>query len=582
LALDGTVGFTIFVVIQTEEGRVGEVKPECAAEHLLWLLGEHGVEHLFLNPGTDSAPLQEAAVVLGEAGARIPKIVTSTFEAVAMAAAHGYWQVTRRPQAVFVHVDVGTQNLGAMVHNAFRDQAGVIVIAGKTPYREAPDAPGGRSHVIHWQQDVPDQAGVIRPYAKWSYEITRADILPQVIGRAVQVARSGPAGPVYLTVSRDVLMDPVGEFPGRTAKYAAAVPAGAPAAVVWDLADRIAGADRPLLITAKVGRTPAGFDAVTRIADLGRVRVVDMPETGCTNIASAHPMNVRDTKVAARCVAEADLILVVDCDVPWIPRFTQPAEDATIVHIAADPLHTDIPLWTFPADLAITADGATALGQVADRLAALDLAGRSTWPGLQATTAPATVMGTGPITGIEVANALNAVLADTDFIVEEAVTNAPALQAGVDRSLACTHFGTGSPGLGWGVAGAVGVKMAAPDRRVVTVVGDGSFLFASPASALTLANEAAAPVMVVVMDNDGYKASRLPVFELFPHGLSASRGDAVGTRFAEPPDIAALARACHAYGERVTERSDLTAALRRGLTAVADGRSAVIDVVVAD
>src|SRR6516225_5290776 len=125
------------------------------AEEILYLLGVHGVDILFLNPGTDSAPLQEAGVALTERGVAIPRIIVCTFEGVALAAAHGHWQASRRLQAVFVHVDVGTQNLGAMVHNVLRDRGGALVLAGKTPYAEDADTPGARDSFIHWQQDVP-------------------------------------------------------------------------------------------------------------------------------------------------------------------------------------------------------------------------------------------------------------------------------------------------------------------------------------------------------------------------------------------------------------------------------------------
>ncbi|MGH3296489.1 MAG: thiamine pyrophosphate-binding protein, partial [Trebonia sp.] len=178
------------------------------AEHLVYLLAAHGIEYLFLNPGTDTAPVQEAVYALADAGLPVPVVLTSTFESVSLAAAHAYWKMTERPQAVFVHVDAGTQNLGAMVHNVMRDRAGVVVIAGKTPYGEDPGPSGGRSRPIQWQQDVPDQPGIVRGYAKWVQEITRPEMLDRAIGRAVQVAASAPAGLAYLTVSRDVLMDP--------------------------------------------------------------------------------------------------------------------------------------------------------------------------------------------------------------------------------------------------------------------------------------------------------------------------------------------------------------------------------------
>ncbi|MCO6009604.1 thiamine pyrophosphate-requiring protein [Actinoallomurus purpureus] len=556
-----------------------DFRPDTTAEHLLWLLHQHGVDHLFLNPGTDSAPLQEAAVTLAEAGVGMPRIITCTFESVALAAAHGYWQVTGRPQAVFVHVDVGTQNLGAMVHNAMRDRAGVVVIAGKTPYGEDPDSLGGRSHTIHWQQDVPDQAGVVRGYAKWTLEVTRPDVLPRAVGRAVQVAGGGRPGPAYLMVSRDVLMDPPATGPSRTTGYAVPRPPVADAETVRRIADLLSEAERPLLITSRTGRRPGGFEAVTRLAELTGTRVVDKPESGCVNIDSSHPLNVRSAATAQRLVAEADLILVADCDVPWIPKIVRPRADATVVQIAADPLREDMPLWTFPADLAVAADGATVLGQVTAALPEIDPAAK--WAGAEvgeARTAGGAETPQGPIAAAEVFAALNEVLRADDIVVEETVTNATTLREVLDRSLPGTLAGTGSPGLGWGLGGAVGVKLAAPDRRVVTVVGDGSFMFGVPTSALCLAAEADAPILAVVLNNDGYRASRLPVFELFPEGRSAARGDAVGTRFQSPPDFAAVARACHADGESVDDRTDLVPALQRALKILESGRSAVVDV----
>jgi acetolactate synthase-1/2/3 large subunit len=220
------------------------------------------------------------------------------------------------------------------------------------------------------------------------------------------------------------------------------------------------------------------------------------------------------------------------------------------------------------------------LGQVADCLPDLDPAAK--WASLEeeeAVVAPAAT--DGPLTAREVAEALNAVLRDEDILVEEAVTNAGVLHEIVRRNLPGTLAGTGTPGLGWGLGGAVGVKLARPDRRVVAVVGDGSFMFGVPTAALCLAAEAEAPILVVVLNNDGYRASRLPVFELFPDGVSAGKGDAVGTRFRYPPDFAAVAHACHAHGETVDGREELVPALRLALKGLEAGRSAVVDVRIA-
>ncbi len=98
----------------------------------------HGVECLFMNPGTDTIPIQEALSKLEQLGEPVPRTVLCLFELVALAAAHGYYQATGRPQAVLVHVDVGTQNLGGMLHNAQRGRAAVLIAAGRTRTRPTP------------------------------------------------------------------------------------------------------------------------------------------------------------------------------------------------------------------------------------------------------------------------------------------------------------------------------------------------------------------------------------------------------------------------------------------------------------
>jgi thiamine pyrophosphate-dependent acetolactate synthase large subunit-like protein len=178
------------------------------AEAILQLMFACGVEYVFLNPGTDTAPIQEALVALAADGETVPTVVPCLYENVAIAAAHAYFLVTRRPQLVVVHVDVGTQNLGGNVHDAMRGQAGVIILAGRAPYTVDGQMPGGRDRSIQWQQDVTDQIGIVRSYVKWAHELARVETLHHLIPRAVQIAASEPAGPVYMTAAREVLMQP--------------------------------------------------------------------------------------------------------------------------------------------------------------------------------------------------------------------------------------------------------------------------------------------------------------------------------------------------------------------------------------
>jgi acetolactate synthase-1/2/3 large subunit len=144
-----------------------------------------------------------------------------------------------------------------------------------------------------------------------------------------------------------------------------------------------------------------------------------------------------------------------------------------------------------------------------------------------------------------------------------------------------TYFRSGGSGLGFALGGALGAKLAGPARRVVSLVGDGAFLFGAPIAALWAMHLARTPVLTVVLANGGYAASRAPVFQLFPEGDSARQGDVLGTLFEGGPDYAGLARACGAWGARVERAADLVPVLGQGLSRVDAGQSAVVVVPVA-
>lgn len=549
-------------------------RPHTTAELLVRALVDHGVELIFLNPGTDTAPVQEALARLASAAAPVPRVVLCPHEAVALSAAHAYYAATGRPQVVMVHVDVGTQNLGAMLHNASRAEAGVVIIAGRTPRSTHGEERGGRDTPVHWQQDVPDQPGIVRSYVRWSADLTGPQTLPRLLARAFQVATAAP-GPVYLTAAREVLMTPVAE-PVPAAEPArhgpAAVPAPHPEAL-HRAVELLAGARRPLVTTTRAGRNPAAVAELVALAELLGAPVIDRRER--MNFPGTHPLYVAETARGHELLRRADVVLVVDSDVPWVPARAEPGPDASVILVDHDPTRAGTPGWIFPADVAIQADPELAL-----RALTAGLRGRGVHPvSWAARTGPDTAAPRPDVRTIDpadVAEAVDALLEADDLLVEEATTNGDALRAGVRRTLPGTVFQAGGSGLGWALGAATGLRLAAPRRRVVAVVGDGSFLFSEPVAALWTAHHERTPFLTVVLQNGGYAASRRPVFTLFPDGESRRSGDVVGTRFPDPPDMAALARACHAHGDHVRERDRLGPALRAAAGAVQDGVCAVV------
>src|SRR6185437_13755626 len=172
-------------------------------------LTEAGVAYVFANFGSDHPGLLEAFAEQQAKGGKAPTVLTCPNEMVALSAAQGFAQATGRPQAVVVHVDCGTQALAGAVHNAAKARVPVMIFAGAAPYTQEGELRGSRNEFIHWIQDVFDQRGIVREYAKYSNEIRTGRNIKQVVHRAFQFATSAPQGPVYLMAAREVMEEEV-------------------------------------------------------------------------------------------------------------------------------------------------------------------------------------------------------------------------------------------------------------------------------------------------------------------------------------------------------------------------------------
>jgi acetolactate synthase-1/2/3 large subunit len=580
--------------LMTRSSFVEKIAVGEAAEGYLEALIAQGVDCLFLNPGTDTFPVQEAAVKLRTLGRPVPRIVLCPFETVALAGAHGYYAATGRPQAVLVHVDVGTQNLGAMLHNAQRGRISVVIGAGRAPYTTDLGERGGRTDFIHWLQEQRDQHGIVRNYVKWDYEVRRPDQVGEVVARAFQVAQSDPPGPVYLTLPREVLMASPGEVQVyHPDKMAPGKLGGGDPEQLREVARRLVQAERPLVITGFTGRSKAGFDGLLRLAELLALPILEWRDR--VSFPADHPLHQGYGLASGPLVESADLILVLDSDVPYVPGMVNLAPDATVIQIDLDPVKEQIPLWTFPLDLAIKADTGKALplladfasdlldaddrGRIAarhDALAQRHTALREGWE--REAQAQAT---DSPIAPEWLGHCLDQLRQETPGLtfVEETVTNQIILACQIASTEPGTWFKSGSSGLGWGLGAAMGVKLARPDQPVVALVGDGSFFFGAPLAAFWTAQTNNAPILAVIVNNGCYNATKSPLLAAYPDGYSARGGDVLGVHLTPAPRYDKLAEVVGAYGERVTEPGEILPALRRGLEQVRSGTSAILDVI---
>jgi len=334
----------------------GLVFPDAAAE-LVGTLADEGVEHLFINPGTDTAPVQEALAAARANGTPHPRSVLCTHEFVALSAAMGHHLAGGGPQAVMVHVDAGTLNLGGAIANAQRNHVPVVIFAGRTPYSIAPEVPGHRDTYIHWQQEQSDQQAILRAFGKWTMEVPRGRELGGIVRRAYQVARSDPAGPAYVMLPRESLMEPGGAELSRRLnppRPAAPDPGG-----LADMARALAHARRPVVVTGRTGARPDAVAALVELAELIGSPVIDHQDR--LNFPPRHPLFAGGEVDGADELRAADVVLVLDAEVPWIPVQAAPPPDAIVLQIDVDCVKHTMPMWAYPIELALTASTALAL-----------------------------------------------------------------------------------------------------------------------------------------------------------------------------------------------------------------------------
>ena len=562
-----------------------ELAVDTVAEAYLALLAERGIEYLFANAGTDFAPLVEAFAKSARTGAAAPQPVIATHENLALSMAHGWAMVTGRVPAVMVHVSVGTANGVCGALNAARENVPILFTAGRSPLTEA-GLPGARDVYIHWAQEMFDQAGMLREIVKWDYELRNGQQLETVVDRALAVATSQPQGPVYLSLPREVLAAPLPGFSyDAPARRVAAAPPGPDKGAIEEAARILAAAENPLIVTASAGRDPAAVAALADFAGRFAIPVVQhRPRHLC--LTADHPCHLGYD--AGPWLDDADAILVLECDVPWIPSLKAPRPECKVVHLGVDPLFSRYPIRGFPCDLAVTGAAATALPQLAEAFARcadrIAVSGRQRRLAEQREKLVAgwqktreSVAGMRPIHMAWASACIARVKPEDAILVNEYTLMTE--HCGSNRP--GSYFGSSTAsGLGWGGGAALGAKLAAPDRLVIAVLGDGSHLFGNPVAMHHAAAVHKLPVLFVVMNNAMWGAVRRATLGMYPQGEAARSNKPPLIDLDELPAFEQVCAAAGGYGERVEDPSALPAALDRAIRAVTvEKRQALLNVI---
>ncbi len=562
------------------------------AHYFLEGLADLGIEYLFANLGTDHVSLIEELARWDRDGRAHPQVILCPHETVAIHMAGGYAAISGRGQAVLVHVDAGTANASMGMHNLFRARVPVFLMAGKAPYTLRGELPGSRDNYVHFVQDPYDIGSLVRPYVKWEYSLPSGVVAKEVLTRGYALMQSDPAGPVYLTLPRETLAQPWEEaairaFPPE--RYGPVRAGGVAPDSARRIAAQLLAAENPIAIASYLGRKPEAVAALDALARECGMRVFESNPV-YLNIPRDSPCFAGFD--ASSAIAAADLGLLLDVDVPWVPQRVPDDLRTRWLHIDVDAIKKDFPVWGFPTDLRVQADCATVLGQVLEIIRAeadADFRARAaqriaSWEAnrqerAQRIAAAAGVGGKeGAISADFLCAALNAALGQDDIVINEAIRNTFPVLDQIMRTRPQTYFGLSGGGLGFSGGMALGVKLARPRSRVIQIVGDGGFHFSAPTAVYAVAQQYGLPLFTVVLDNGGWQAVKESVLRVYPGGAAAAANAFQSRLEGGQRHFEQIASAFGAHGEAVSDPGEVAGAIGRCLAAVDAGRAAVLAV----
>lgn len=455
---------------------------------------------------------------------------------------------------------------------------------------------------------MPDQRQIVSQYCHYVGEIKSGKNVKQMVHRALQLATSHPQGPSYLMGAREIMEETIEPYGVNTAFWKPIAPAALPQEAVHEIAHTLISASEPLVVVGYSGRNHDAVEALLSLANTVKgLRVLD---TGCSDMCfpADHPGWLGMKYGVDSAVETADVLLILDCDVPWINKLCKPKSSAKIFHLDVDPLKESMLVFYIDAEQRYRVDAEVALKQIvehlrgplAERLTNTELDRRSEalkqayTERIRVLDERARLPDSGKLTTDYVCSTLRKTLPPNTIFAVEAVTNTIAVADQIRATLPGQWIHCGGGGLGWSGGGALGIKLAADaadalvpggrKRYVVQIVGDGSYMFSVPSSVYWISSRYGIPVLTIVLNNLGWNAPRRSMLLVHPTGpASRATREELNISFAPSPDYSGIARAAsngQIFGARVSDSSELQSALNDAIDSLEQGFSAVLDVAI--
>ncbi len=544
------------------------------------------IDYIMSSPGSEWSPVWEALARQKMDKKAGPTFVESWHETLAVNMATGYTLITGRPQAVLLHAGVGMLQGSMGVHGALQNEVPMVVMSGESQtLGEDPDL--DIEQQWYGGLTVGGIERFVEPVAKWARAVTSPYTLYESVIRAGEMAQRVPKGPIYLNVALEHMLHDW--TPPTAARDVPPAPVLEPTAHdVEQVASFVLESKNPVIVAETSGRDPSAFSALVDLAELLAIPVINGRANAYANFPTDHPLYLGMGNYKA--VEKADLVLLVGGRAPWYPAQRRPTA-GKIVAINDNPLKGHMIYQNLHIDFYLEGDmGASlklliaALKQARPDSAAIN-ARRQRWTrehekyvaGLR-TDREKAQNGSG-IDPLSLLGALGENMPPDTIYVDETITHSQLLRQHLPQTTAQSFF-RGSGGLGQGIGTALGIKLAARERPVALLVGDGSFLYNPIIQALGASKHHDLPIIIVVLNNRKYEAMRKGHVHHYPDGVSASRNLHYGVTI-EGPNYEQLSSHFGFHGQRVEKAADLKGAIRKGLAATKDGKTSILNVVLA-
>jgi acetolactate synthase-1/2/3 large subunit len=578
-----------------------ERDPRYGSDVIVDLLRALDIEYVTLNPGSSFRGLHDSLVNYG--GNERPQMLLCNHEGTAVAIAQGYYKATGKMMAAIVHDTVGLQHATMAIFNAWCDRVPVLVLGATGPMAAERRVPW-----IHWIHTANLPGQLVRPFVKWDDQPCAIGDVAESLLRAYRTALTAPTAPVYVCFDCELQERPLAEVPPFPAveRYRPAPPVPAPSEVVERVADLLCGAELPVALADRVGRSPAAFAALQDLASLLAMPVLEGEAS--VSIPTRHPMNL--TGAARQLLPEADVVIGFDM-VDFAGYLTgRPGPDGQLrsplkpgcqtVHVSLDELL--LRSWSadyerLPAvDVPVLADVGVVLPQLlaacrarlergrldrqrvarrAERLAPLRAELDARYQ-----RATETHWNDRPISLRRLHSEVYNAVKDDDWVL---AVGRPVRTPGIWEFTAARQFGgdSGGAGVGYGTGGAVGYALACrgTSKLPVAITGDGDYLMTP--TAVWTAVHYGLPLLLVIRNNRSYYNDEEQQQIMARVRQRPLENAWIGMRMFDPaPDLAGMARCLGAYGEGPIEDPDaLGPALARAVAQVRAGHVAVVDVV---